>query len=144
VLRSTRRILHCWMEMYEIRFYCTIVCALTRAFQYINGPSFDLCGFGDENSLRYGLGPHQCDYHVSSSALNRGTPTKTTAETPVENRLKRLWLRIGEAMKRLRWARVGRWWLAWVSGARLWVLGSSKAANVACSVVLDVDTVHAL
>ena len=37
---------------------------------------------------------------------------------------------------------VDQWWLAWVSGPRCWVLGSSKAANVACSAVLDVNTVR--
>ena len=31
--------------------------------------------------------------------------------------------------KRLRWISVGWWWLAWLSGARWRVLGSSKAAN---------------
>ena len=45
-----------------------------------------------------------------------------TAETHVEERPKRLWVRVGEIMKRLRWTSVGRWWLAWVSGARRWVL----------------------
>jgi hypothetical protein len=64
--------------------------------------------------------------------LSRETPTKETSETHkthVQERLKRLWVMIGENLKRLRWTNVGRWWLAWVSGARRWVLGSSKAAN---------------
>jgi hypothetical protein len=30
---------------------------------------------------------------------------------------------------------VGQWWLVWVSGARQWVLGSSKAVNAACLAV---------
>ena len=38
-------------------------------------------------------------------------------EKRLEERLKRLWVRIGATMKRLRWTSVGRWWLAWVSGA---------------------------
>ena len=38
-------------------------------------------------------------------------------EKGLEKRLKRLWVRIGATMKRLRWTSVGRWWLAWVSGA---------------------------
>jgi hypothetical protein len=84
---------------------------------------------------------------TASSALGRETPTKETletAETHIEKRLKRLWVRIGEALKRLSWTGVGRWWLAWVSGARRWVLGSSKAANVACSAVFVADTVREL
>jgi hypothetical protein len=70
--------------------------------------------------------------------------TPGTAESHLEKRLKRLWVRIGENLKRLRCTSVGRWWLAWVSGARWWVLRSSKAANAACSAVLDVDTVREL
>ena len=31
--------------------------------------------------------------------------------------MKRLWVRMGETLKPLRWTTVGRWWLAWVSGA---------------------------
>jgi hypothetical protein len=84
---------------------------------------------------------------TSTSALSRETSTKETpktAETHVERRLKRLLVRIGETLKRLRWTSVGRWWLAWVSGARRWVLGSSKAANAACSAVVDADTLHEL
>jgi hypothetical protein len=38
-------------------------------------------------------------------------------EKRLEKRLKRLWVRIGATMKRLIWTSVGRWWLAWVSGA---------------------------
>jgi hypothetical protein len=41
---------------------------------------------------------------TATSALSRETPTKETpetAETHVEKRLKRLWVRIGETMKRL-------------------------------------------
>ena len=71
--------------------------------------------------------------------------TPEMPETHVEKRMKRLWVRIGETMKRLRWTSVGRWWLAWVSGARCWVLGSSTAANVACSAVFDdMNTVREL
>ena len=40
-------------------------------------------------------------------------------------------------MKRLRSTSAGRWWLVWVSGGRKWVLGSSKAVNVACLGVYD-------
>jgi hypothetical protein len=47
----------------------------------------------------------------------------------VEKRLKRLWVRIGETLKRLRSTNAGRWWRVWVSGGRKWVLGSSKAVN---------------
>jgi hypothetical protein len=84
---------------------------------------------------------------TATSALSRETPTKETprtAETHIEKRLKRLWVRIRETWKRLSWTTVGRWWLAWFSGARRWVLGSSKAANVACSAVFDADTVREL
>ena len=69
---------------------------------------------------------------TATSALSRETPIKEMlekAETHVEKRLKRLWVRTGDTLKRLRWTNVGRWWLAWVSGARWWVLGSSKVAN---------------
>jgi hypothetical protein len=54
---------------------------------------------GGKNSLRYDLGPHHCDCHVSTQYICRGTPTKETsetAETHIEKRLKRLWVRIGE------------------------------------------------
>jgi hypothetical protein len=57
-------------------------------------------------------------------------------ETNVQKRLNRLLVRIGETLKRLRWTSVRRWWLAWISGAWQWVLGSSKTANAACSAVL--------
>ena len=70
--------------------------------------------------------------------------TPETAETHVEKRLKRLWVRIGETSKRLRSISAGRWWLVWVSGGRKWVLGSSKATNVACLAVFDPDTNSAL
>jgi hypothetical protein len=80
-------------------------------------------------------------------ALSRETrikETPETAETHVEKRLKWLWVRIGETLKRLRWTNIGRWWLAWVSGTRWWVLGSSTAANLACSAVFDAGTVREL
>ena len=35
-------------------------------------------------------------------------------------------------------------WLVWVSDGRKWVLGSSKATNVACLAVFDPDTNSAL
>jgi hypothetical protein len=57
---------------------------------------------------------------TATSALGRETPTKETPEIPethVEKRLKRLWVRIRETLKRLMSTSVGRWWLAWVSGA---------------------------
>jgi hypothetical protein len=82
---------------------------------------------------------------TATSALSRETPTKETpktAETHEEKRLKRLLVRIGETLKRLRWTSVGRWWLAWVSGARRWVLGSNKAANTARLIVFDANTVR--
>jgi hypothetical protein len=52
-------------------------------------------------------------------------------ETHVEKCLKRLWVRIGEILKRLRSTSAGRWRLVWVSGGWKWVLGSSKATNMA-------------
>jgi hypothetical protein len=67
-----------------------------------------------------------------------------TAETHVDKRLKRLWVRIGETLKRLKSTSAGRWWLVWVSGGWKWVLGSSKATNVACLAVFDPDTNSAL
>ena len=75
-----------------------------------------------------------------TSTLSRETPTKETLETAgihVEKYLKRLWVRIGETLKRLRSTNAGRWWLVWVSGGRKWVLGSSKAVNAACLAVFD-------
>ena len=84
---------------------------------------------------------------TATSALSRETPTKETPETAeshVEKRLKRLWVRIGETMKRLRSTNAGRWWLVWVSGGRKWVLGSSKAVNAACLAVFDPSTNIAL
>jgi hypothetical protein len=84
---------------------------------------------------------------TATSALSRETPTKETpgtAEIHVGKRLKWLWVRIGETLKRLRWTSVGRWWLAWVGGARRWVLRSSKATNAACSAVFDANTVREL
>jgi hypothetical protein len=77
---------------------------------------------------------------TATSALDRETHTKETpetAETHVEKRPKRLWVRIGETLKRVCSTSVGRWWLVWVSGGRKWVLGSSKAVNVACLAVFD-------
>jgi hypothetical protein len=50
--------------------------------------------------------------------FSRETPTDQTPETHVQERLKRLLVRIGDTLKRLRSISVGRWWLAWVSGAR--------------------------
>jgi hypothetical protein len=82
---------------------------------------------------------------ATSALISRGTPIQETPKTHVEKRMKRLWVRIAETLKRLRWNSVGRWWLACVSGARWWVLGSSKAANVACSAsLIGADTVHEL
>jgi hypothetical protein len=84
---------------------------------------------------------------TAASALSRETPTKETPETPethVEKRLKRLWVRIGENLKRLRSTSAGRWWLVWVSGGRKWMLGSSKATIVACLAVFDPSTNSAL
>jgi hypothetical protein len=84
---------------------------------------------------------------TATSAHSRETHTKETpetAETHVENRLKQLWVRIGETLKRLRSASAGRWWLVWVSGGRKWVLGSSKAVNAAYLTVFDPSTNSAL
>ena len=84
---------------------------------------------------------------TATSALGRETPTKETpetAETHVEKRMKRLRVRVGETIKRLRSTSAGRWWLVWVSGGRKWVLGSSEAANVACLAVFDPGTNIAL
>jgi hypothetical protein len=80
---------------------------------------------------------------TATSAFSRGTPTKETpetAETHVEKRLERLWVRIGETLKRLRSTSAGRWWLVWVSGGRKWVLESSKAVNAACLAVFNPST----
>jgi hypothetical protein len=74
--------------------------------------------YGDENSLKYDLGLTTV---TATFALSRGTPTKETpetAETHVEKRLRRLWVRIGETLKRLRSTIAGRWWLVRVSGGR--------------------------
>jgi hypothetical protein len=84
---------------------------------------------------------------TATSALSRETPTKEThetAETHVEKRLKRLWVRIRENLKRLRSTSARQWWLVWVSGGRKWVMESSEATNVACLVVFDPDTNSAL
>jgi hypothetical protein len=84
---------------------------------------------------------------TATSALSREMPTKETPETAemhVEKRLKRLWVRIGETLTRLRWTNAGRWWLVWVSGGRKWALGSNKAVNAACLAVFDHSTNGAL
>jgi hypothetical protein len=84
---------------------------------------------------------------TTTSALSRETHTKETrdsVETHVEKHLKRLWVSIRDTLKRLRSTIAGWWWLVWVSGGRKWVLGSSKAANVACSAVFDPGTNSAL
>jgi hypothetical protein len=84
---------------------------------------------------------------IATSALSGETPTKETpktAEMYIEKRLKRLWVRIEEAMKRLRSTSAGRWWLVWVSGGRKWVMGLSKAVNAACLAVFDPSTNSAL
>jgi hypothetical protein len=47
-------------------------------------------------------------------------------------------------LPRLRSTSAGRWWLVWVSGGRKWVLGSSKATNVACLAVFDPGTNSAI
>jgi hypothetical protein len=64
----------------------------------------------------------------------------------VEKRIKLLWVRIGENLKRLRSISAGRWWPAWVSGGRKWVLlGSSEAVNAACLTIFDpTSTISAL
>jgi hypothetical protein len=99
---------------------------------------------GDKNSLRYDLGPHHCDCHVITQRETSTKETYETAETHVEKRLKRLWVRIGETLKRLRSTLAGRWWLVWVSSGRKWVLGSSKAVNAVCLAVFDPSTNSAL
>jgi hypothetical protein len=75
------------------------------------------------------------------------TPTKETsetAETHVEKRLKHMSNAWNTPEKRLSSTTAGRWWLVWVSGGRKWVLGSSKATNVACLAVFDPATNSAL
>jgi hypothetical protein len=66
---------------------------------------------------------------TATPALNRETPTKDTHETHethVENRLKRMLVRIEETLKRLRSTGVGQWWLVWVSGGRQWCWDRAK------------------
>jgi hypothetical protein len=82
-----------------------------------------------------------------TSAVSRGTSTEETpetVETHVEKRLKLLWVRIRETLKRLRSTSAGEWWLVRVIGGQKWVVGSSKAVNVACLAVFDPDTNSAL
>ena len=70
-----------------------------------------------------------------TSALSRETPTKETSETletHVEKRLRRLWVRIGETLKRLRSTSASQWWLIWVSGGRKWVMGSNEGQGRQC------------
>ena len=58
---------------------------------------------------------------TATSALSIETLTRETpemAETHEEKRLKRLWVRTEETMKRLRSTSAGRRWLVWVSGGR--------------------------
>jgi hypothetical protein len=98
----------------------------------------------DKNSLRTTLGLTTL---AATSALSRETPTKETletAQTHVEKRLKRLWVRTGETLKRLRCTSASRWWLVWVSGVRKWVLGSSEAVDATCLAVFDLSTNIAL
>ena len=81
------------------------------------------------------------------SALSRETLGTETLEMPDMDRqklLKQLSVRTKETLKRLRSAGVGQWWLVWVSGARQWVLGSSKATNAVCLAVFDPVTFCAL
>jgi hypothetical protein len=110
----------------RIRDYCTIVCAVTRAFQRALVPPLGMKL--TEIIMTSGL-----TTATATSALSRETATctKETPETPgthVKERLKRLCVRIGETMKRLRSTSVVRWWLVhvlvWVHGGRQWVLGS--------------------
>ena len=116
-------------------FYRLLVCAWTRAFQWVFVRPLEMKTHWD---MTLGL-----TTVTATSALSRETPTKETpetAETHIEKRLKRLWVRTGETLKRPRSTSTGRWWLVWVSGGRKWVLGSSKAVNVACLAVFDPST----
>ena len=78
---------------------------------------------------------------TATSALSRETPTSKkapgTPEAHIQKRLKHLLVRIGETLERLRPTSVGQRWLIWVSGARQWVLGLSRTANVACSAIFN-------
>ena len=65
---------------------------------------------------------------TATSAFSRETPTKETPETAerhVEKRLKRLWVRIGQTLNRLRLtsvvevAGVGQWWSEVGAGVEL-------------------------
>ena len=89
----------------------------------------------DENSLSYDVRGRQ-----PSPPRQR----LVMPETHIQKRLKRPSVRIGETLKRLRSTRVGRWWLLWVSSARQWVLGSSKATDAACLAAIDLSTDSAL
>jgi hypothetical protein len=56
---------------------------------------------------------------TATLALRRETPTKETpetAETHIEERLKRLRNAKETPEKRMRLTNAGRWWLAWVTG----------------------------
>jgi hypothetical protein len=72
------------------------------------------------------------------------TETRDMPEIDRQKRLKRLSVGTKETPERLRSPGVGQWWLVWVSGARQWVLGSSKAANVGCLAVFDPVTFRSL
>ena len=98
------------------------MCTLTRGFQWALVRPL---GIKTRSDITSGL-----TTTIATSALSRETSTKETPETAemhVEKRLKRLWVSIGETLKRLRSTNAGRWWLLWVSGGRKWVPGSSKA-----------------
>jgi hypothetical protein len=44
-------------------------------------------------------------------------------------------------MKRMKATSGGQWWLVWVRcGARQWVLGPTKAGNVACLTIFNLVT----
>jgi hypothetical protein len=77
---------------------------------------------------------------TTTSARSREMPTKETPKTTemdIQKHLKWVSVRTRETLKRLKSAGVGQWWLLWVSGARQWVLGSSKAVNAICLAVFD-------
>jgi hypothetical protein len=107
-----------------------------------NGPLFDLWRWKIDEHMTSGL-----TTAAATSAPSRETHTEETPETAemhVEKRLKRLSNAWKTPEKRLRSTSAGRWWLVWVSGGWKWVLGSSKATNVASLAVFDPGTNSAL
>jgi hypothetical protein len=89
------------------------VCALTRAFQWALVRPLEMKTRSDMASGR----KKRLKTLRALGNKKRLKQLEERLDERLEKRLKRLWVRIEATMRRLRWTSVGRWWLAWVSGA---------------------------